>query len=396
MAIPRIDFKALNLKLKEENIIKELKIPKTKKEKILEPENCKSKASNYCFTIFDDKIPKYYDGCWNVFDYTEWNSLKKYSHLSYIIAGQERTPSTDRPHLQGYMQLDNSYSIKAIKKECNTTCKLIECTGTAEENIQYCKGYKNGKFKNGTCENVIEEQGTLKNQGKRTDLIQLQNDLNAGVSLSKISEDHFAAFLRYKPSILSYQQLHPLKRTWKTEVYVHWGISESGKTTDATNYMGIDKTFVFSPGNNVWWDGYDNQKHEVVVLDEYSSKKRLNIENLKQLLDEYPINVEVKGGWVPFLAKRIYITSNEDPALWYHDKGLNLNDIEALYSRFSVVKYYKYKVPKHLSKRKTIYEEQQPFEEQSTYMQNGTPECTSSFLLAQSGTPMESTNLFEK
>lgn len=36
-----------------------------------------------------------------------------------------------------------------------------------------------------------------------------------------------------------------------------------------------------------------------------------------KMLDKYPIMVDIKGGRVPFLFSKIYITSNVDPKDWY-------------------------------------------------------------------------------
>lgn len=35
------------------------------------------------------------------------------------------------------------------------------------------------------------------------------------------------------------------------------------------------------------------------------------------MLDRYPLNVDVKGGRVPFLFNHIYLVSNYEPEFWY-------------------------------------------------------------------------------
>ena len=41
---------------------------------------------------------------------------------------------------------------------------------------------------------------------------------------------------------------------------------------------------------------------------------------LLYVLDRYPLQVENKGSSLPFLAKRVLITSNTDPRAWYKNQ----------------------------------------------------------------------------
>lgn len=47
------------------------------------------------------------------------------------------------------------------------------------------------------------------------------------------------------------------------------------------------------------------------------------------MLDKWPLNVEVKGGAVPYCFKKIYICSNYHPKDWYH----NITNTEPLQRR---------------------------------------------------------------
>lgn len=62
-------------------------------------------------------------------------------------------------------------------------------------------------------------------------------------------------------------------------------------------------------GGNVWFDGYMGQKR--VVLDDYRSY-HLPFNFLLRLLDRYPIQVPVKGGYVNFIPEEIIVTSPFD------------------------------------------------------------------------------------
>lgn len=65
-----------------------------------------------------------------------------------------------------------------------------------------------------------------------------------------------------------------------------------------------------------WFDGYDG--HPVLLLDDFSgASSKMSLSYTLQLLDRYPITVEVKGDSVPLLATKIFITTNNHPSTWY-------------------------------------------------------------------------------
>jgi hypothetical protein len=57
-----------------------------------------------------------------------------------------------------------------------------------------------------------------------------------------------------------------------------------------------------------------------------------------KLLDRYPFRVPVKGGYVQWVPKIIYLTSNLDPTTWY--QGANLKNQEAFLARISERKHF--------------------------------------------------------
>ena len=64
-----------------------------------------------------------------------------------------------------------------------------------------------------------------------------------------------------------------------------------------------------------WVDGYFG--HEIVILDDY--KGTINFQVLMQMLDRYPMKMPIKGGFVEWCPRKVIITSNTDPLLWYLD-----------------------------------------------------------------------------
>ena len=82
---------------------------------------------------------------------------------------------------------------------------------------------------------------------------------------------------------------------------------------------------------NQRFDGYVNQSH--VILDEF--RGTIDISHLLRWLDRYPVLVEGKGTTRPFVASKIWITSNLPPTKWYPD--LDELTMAALLRRLTVV-----------------------------------------------------------
>lgn len=88
------------------------------------------------------------------------------------------------------------------------------------------------------------------------------------------------------------------------------------------------------PGNK-WWDGYNDQ--EVVIMDDFpkdESKANYLGAFLKQWVDRYAFNAEIKGCVKTIRPKTIVITSNWHPREIWSDIGI----IEPLLRRFNITK----------------------------------------------------------
>lgn len=90
----------------------------------------------------------------------------------------------------------------------------------------------------------------------------------------------------------------------------YWGSTGSGKTRAAFETMSQDNIYIQNGPNcrngAMWWDGYTGQK--VVVLDDFRPWW-CPFSFLLRLLDRYPIQVQVKGGFVNFIPEQIIVTT---------------------------------------------------------------------------------------
>lgn len=245
------------------------------------------KDRNWCFT------------CW---DTNELNNILKDDKSHYVIYGEEICPNTNKLHYQGYAEFDNKVSIgnKGHLKKIAKTTHWERRYSTQKQAIDYCK--KDGKW---------FERGQPSHQGERTDIMELKECIDKGAKLSEVADQHFEYFLKFNKGILMYMNLKPKVRTWKTECQIMVGPPGCGKSIKCPTQNAF---WLNRPTNsNIWWDGYNGE--EDVVLDDFYSWVPFDL--LLRILDRYPLNVEIKGGVVPFLAKRVWITSNQRINEWY-------------------------------------------------------------------------------
>lgn len=118
-------------------------------------------------------------------------------------------------------------------------------------------------------------------------------------------------YVRYYNNIKKIAMDHLQPVAIEREVYVYWGPTGVGKSRRAWEEAGLD-AYPKDPRSK-FWDGY--RSHEHVVFDEFRGD--IDIAHLLRWFDRYPVIVEVKGSSVVLAARRIWITSNIPPRLWY-------------------------------------------------------------------------------
>lgn len=127
------------------------------------------------------------------------------------------------------------------------------------------------------------------------------------------------------------------------EVVVFWGPTGTGKSHRA---WGEASMLAYpKPPTTKWWDGYQPEKHQHVVMDEFDGQ--IGITHLLRWFDKYPCVVEQKGGGCCLIAKKIWITSNIDPQDWFPDG--KPAQVAALMRRLKVIKMEKkYEKPRDI------------------------------------------------
>lgn len=225
------------------------------------------------------------------------------SNAQYLVFGREEGEEKQTRHLQGYVEFVNRKRLSALKK-FHATAHWERRKGTKIEAIQYCK-------KDGDWEEVGETKGE---RGTRSDLEAIRKEIDRGISNEKIAESYFGSWCRYRKSFEEYRMLRNSKQIrLDLRVFVLHGDAGTGKTRFV--YEEERELFICPDPTLKWFDGYAGES--AVLIDDF--RGGADFAFLLRLLDIYPLRVPIKGSFVSWGPKRIWITSNLPPEAWYTD-----------------------------------------------------------------------------
>lgn len=191
----------------------------------------------------------------------------------------------------------------AIKKLFQESSLHIECRmGTQQEAITYCS--KEESRISGPW-----QAGVPASQGTRNDLAEAKAAIDGGATEVDMWENHFSTMVRYGKSLDKYLMIRAEPRNFKSLGIVLYGDAGTGKSRLA---FDIAKT-PYVHDSSQWFDGYRGQTD--VIIDDYTGTIAIGV--FLKLLDRYPMQVPIKGGYVNWRPRRIFITSNLQPCDWY-------------------------------------------------------------------------------
>lgn len=245
------------------------------------------------------KDKKFRAYCFTLNNYTdlEYTAVLE-TECRYLCVGRE-VGASGTPHLQGYIYFDNPRSFSSVTKKFKRA-HVEPAAGSPQQASDYCK--KDGDY---------VEVGQIPEQGSRSDIQTVREQINAGQGMRQIIETATSyQSIRTAEMMLKYKEK---VRNWKTEVIWVHGKSGTGKTRWAYDRYPHDDIHLQNVSEPKWFDGYD--AHPVVILDEVDSNVSYSL--LKQLTDRYPMKIHNKGGMRSFLAKIIVITSLYHPELLF-------------------------------------------------------------------------------
>lgn len=254
-------------------------------------------SRNYCFTTFNKPT----------IDTTD---------VLYYIYQKEKCPTTKKEHYQGYIELKKVIRMQSLKTNVfrDNTVHLEKRRGSQEQAIEYCQ----------KKESQVEPPvifGTPTRQGRRTDLELVHTLIKEKKSKKEIVEECFGTYVKYHRGIEKAMEiLLPPKKFKPIKVYYIWGEAGTGKTRSCYEYDSeLYKAVKVISGHVPWFDGYTGQK--TILFDDYNGG--YSYEFFLELLDGYPMKLQVKGSVVDKDWDVVLITSNQPIHKLYPTKGLS-------------------------------------------------------------------------
>lgn len=257
--------------------------------------------------------------------------LANQSRVSYVVYGRE-TGNAGTPHLQGFISYASRQYFATVKSDIGERAHIEakSTNSTIAQNRDYCT--KDGDF--------FEAGQVPPEKGSRSDLERIANAIRDGARVRTIAQQHGSAYIRYNRGI---ERLHfrlDQPRRWAPVVTVLYGDAGTGKSrhvweTEDPEFTG-ESLWVFGSQGG-WFDGYDG--HEAVLFDDFGGHE-FKFTYLLKLMDRYPFQAPVKGGWTQWKPQRIYFTSNKRHTEWYQD--LTSWQLQALLRRVTKVLLFKH------------------------------------------------------
>lgn len=249
------------------------------------------------------------------------------SPFKYLIYGRELGES-GTPHLQGYFQLCRKRRLGGVKKLPGLARAHFEpARGDVQSNRNYCS--KEGNYR---------EFGRAVSPRERTDLSEVKDLLDAGGDIRAVAREHFETFIRYDRALEKYASFCSKPRKWRTQVVWFWGATGSGKSRLAhqeAEGLSNGDYCVLADNTLKWFHPYAGNR--VVVLDDYAGEA--SITQLLRLWDPYPMQVPIKGGFVNWCPRIMYVTSNQSPMSIFRDAAQE--HIKAVFRRIDLIVNFK-------------------------------------------------------
>ncbi len=268
--------------------------------------------ANAMFTCYTEKIPE-----------------PDMTNLQFVIFQQEACPSTGRVHLQGYAETKRQLTVKQFTKALRADANVSGVSrrdGSQQQAIDYCSKEETrlqGPFQFGTPKAFSERD--------RTDLHAVAKDISEGYSISDISEKYPKQFIMYNKGIRALKTTQQKHRNFKTKIIWLYGSTGCGKSRTAWELYPD----AYPKNRTEWWDGYDPDIHEVVVIDDFRPNRHLNFDECLRLFDRYPHLVQQKGTTVTFKPKIIVITTTHSPQQTFDH--LQTEDLQQLIRRIDEI-----------------------------------------------------------
>jgi hypothetical protein len=195
-----------------------------------------------------------------------------------------------------------------IKEIPNAHVESRSTNATNQQAAEYCK--KEGDY---------VEFGKLSEQGKRSDLLKITDEIKEGATLKQVSDRYPDTYIRNYRGIANFKDLQTENYTpASTRGLWYVGPPGTGKSRKARE----ENPDAYLKSQNKWWDGYAGEK--VVIFDDLDKGAIGLGHHLKIWTDRYACSGEVKGGTVKLQHETLIVTSNYSiDQLWGDDPEMS-------------------------------------------------------------------------
>ncbi len=260
--------------------------------------------------------------------FIEHISSKCENRLRYAVFQEEK--GKENSHYQGYLEFSQNVRMKWLHTVLFSAAHVEPRRGTRKQARDYCM--KTDTRVRGPWEHGTWEKG---GSGARNDLLEVSDMVRAGCKLGEVSREYPVQFIKYHRGISKLISLNIEVRTVAPTVILCFGKTGTGKTKWA---FDSQPQLYRKPPDTRWFDKYEGQK--CLLLDDFAgAASKMSLNYVLQLLDRYPIQIEVKCDYTDLQATTILVTTNLHPATWY-DYSKREEQFNALARRFHKVLWF--------------------------------------------------------
>ncbi len=247
--------------------------------------------------------------------------------VKFLVFQTEVAPTTGTIHIQYYCIFSESVRARQAHAILGARVHFDLSRGTPAQNRHYCLKPHDGCDCH-HCEDaraepnlgrevapgfITGEYGIMR-RPRNDKLEQVVEMMDTGSSLAEVLGAHPKMAIMYGSRIQKEFLRRLGDRDWAMEILIYVGETGTGKSTTAKLENPGSITIPWPVGGHWWFPMYTGQ--ECVVLDDFRSANATVLDMMK-LFDRHAWTVEDKGCHVPFVSRKIVITTNVDPREWY-------------------------------------------------------------------------------
>jgi len=265
----------------------------------LDPPKKNTQARDWCFTVNNPTQSE-----------TEFIAyLQTIDNLRYAVFQREKAPETGTEHYQGYCEFTQPKWFSTIKKILSKPTIGVDDHieprhGKRSQAREYCMDEET------RISPTYYEVGEFIEDGERSDLTDIMQDIESGMSFYELSKKHGNRFIRVMKWANEYRQSHlenKYKRTFRQmKVYYIYGSAGCGKTSYVFNKHGYDNVYRTTNYEFGWIDDYNGEP--VLFLDEFRSS--FKISEILDYLDGQPLRIRGRQYNRVACYDTVYIVSN--------------------------------------------------------------------------------------